>query len=70
MSDIKEHGLGYEYIEGDDEMPGMAATQDCCGSCAGWFKAWIPCLGCFFCCCANPYVTIPQGSKGLLLKYK
>jgi hypothetical protein len=66
---MKESSEGFEYIEGDDERPAMAYTQACCGVCVGCFKAWLPCVGCFCCCCSNPYVTVPQGSKGLLLKF-
>lgn len=66
MTDSK---LGFEYIEGDDELPGFALAQLCCGKTVGCCKAWVPCLGCFCCCCNNPYVSVPQGSKGLLLRY-
>jgi len=59
---------GYEYIEGDDENTTITCVMDCCGKCVGTCKAWVPCIGCFMCCCNNPYVSIPQGNKGLLLK--
>lgn len=62
-------GKGFEYIVGDDERPISGTTLSCCGSFIGCLKAWTPCIGCFCCCCNDPYVTVPQGSKGLLLSY-
>lgn len=47
----------------------MGSALNCCGECIGWCKAWIPCCGCLCCCCEDPYIKIPQGSKGLLAKY-
>lgn len=65
---MKEGREGFEYIDGDEDLPAMASTQALCGAFVGCVKAWMPCVGCFCCCCGSPYVTVPQGSKGLLLR--
>jgi erythrocyte band 7 integral membrane protein len=50
-------------------MDCFQSTQQTCGNCVGCFKGWVPCLGCFLCCCNDPYVAVDQGSKGLVLRY-
>ena len=59
---------GIKYAVGDDEMPTYGKILDSCGSCVGCCKAWCPCCGCI-CCCEDPYISVPQGSEGILTQY-
>lgn len=56
---------GYEYINGDSDLPATAKSLICCGDFVGFCKAWLPCCGCI-CCCSDPYVSVPQGSQGII----
>eukprot|EP01022_Parablepharisma_sp_SALTPOND_P024141 TRINITY_DN530_c0_g1_i1.p1 TRINITY_DN530_c0_g1~~TRINITY_DN530_c0_g1_i1.p1 ORF type:complete len:338 (-),score=19.52 TRINITY_DN530_c0_g1_i1:63-1076(-) len=41
-------------------------TMTFIGSCCGFLRAYLPCC-CF--CCPNPYITVPQGTAGIMTKF-
>lgn len=49
--------------------PSESECYECCvsclGSCCGCMGAYVPCC----CCCSNPYITVPQGSAGIVTKF-
>ena len=68
MKALEVDPAGFEYVDGEDEMPSIGKSLICCGECVGWFKSWFPFCGCFCCCCGNPYIQVPQGCKGIMTR--
>ena len=64
----EDSGEDIKYVIGDDEIPTYGKILECCGTCVGCCKAWLPCCGCIF-CCNDPYISVPQGSRGILTQY-
>jgi erythrocyte band 7 integral membrane protein len=58
-----------DYQRNDTEASCYAGMMSAIGDAIGFFGS-IPCLGC---CCPNPYITVNQGTTGLITtfgKYK
>ena len=35
----------------------------------GLIKGYIPCVGCFMCCCNHPFTWVDEGYQGILSKF-
>jgi hypothetical protein len=66
MKEEYGYGHGFDYVDGVSELTAYAKGLIRCGECVGCCKAWLPCCGCFCCCCNDPYISVPQGSKAIL----